>query len=72
MNFQVIGIHKGGASGAKNYNLGTFLKEPIKLFNEEMEKNNMNNKEKKSQNEDIKNIDIKEEVKIRKIMIQLN
>ena len=27
-NFQVIGIHKGGAEGSKNYNLGTLLKKP--------------------------------------------
>lgn len=28
-NFKVIGIHKGGAKGAKNYNLGTFLRQSI-------------------------------------------
>ena len=32
INFQVIGIHKGGARGAKNFNLGTFLKEPLEKF----------------------------------------
>ena len=32
INFQVIGIHKGGAEGAQNYNLGTFLKEPIEEY----------------------------------------
>ena len=26
INYQIIGIHKGGAQGAKNYNLGTLLK----------------------------------------------
>ena len=31
--FQVIGIHKEGAKEAKNYNLGTFLKEPLEQFN---------------------------------------
>ena len=30
--FQVIGIHKGGAKGANNYNLGTLLKKPIEEF----------------------------------------
>ena len=35
-NFQVIGIHKGGAKGAKKYNLGTLIKEPIEKFNEEI------------------------------------
>ena len=34
IDFKVIGIHKGGAEGAKNYNLGTILKEPIEKFNE--------------------------------------
>ena len=33
INFQVIGIHKGGSEGAKNYNLGTLLKEPLEKFN---------------------------------------
>ena len=42
LNYQVIGIHKGGASKAKNYNLGTFLKEPIEKLNEEIHKNNNN------------------------------
>ena len=32
LNFKVIGIHKGAPSNGKNYNLGTFLKEPIKDF----------------------------------------
>ena len=32
--FQVIGIHKGGAKGANNYNLGTLLKKPIEKFNQ--------------------------------------
>lgn len=27
-NFQVIGVHKGGAFKAKNYNYATFLKQP--------------------------------------------
>ena len=44
LNFQVIGIHKGGAEGAKNYNVGTFLKEPIKNFYEENDNNQNNNK----------------------------
>ena len=30
--FQVIGIHKGGAKGANNFNLGTLLKKPIEEF----------------------------------------
>ena len=33
MNFQVIGIHKGGAERG-NYNLGTLLKEPLLNFND--------------------------------------
>ena len=37
-NFQVIGIHKGGAEGAKNYNLGTLLKKPIEQFKQEIQK----------------------------------
>ena len=35
-NFQIIGIHKGGAEGARNYNLGTLLKEPVEKFIEEI------------------------------------
>ena len=31
-NFYVIGIHKGGAVKGKNFNLGTFLKEPLEVF----------------------------------------
>ena len=31
-NYQVIGIHKGGAENEKNYNLGTLLKLPIEEF----------------------------------------
>jgi hypothetical protein len=31
-NYQVIGIHKGGAENGKNYNLGTLLKLPIEEF----------------------------------------
>ena len=37
-NFQVIGIHKGGAKGAKMFNLGTLIKEPIENFNEEIKR----------------------------------
>ena len=36
-NLQVIGIHKGGAEGAKNYNLGTLLKGSIEQFKHEIE-----------------------------------
>ena len=38
INLQVIGIHRGGAIN-KNYNLGVFLKEPIKMFIEEIKTN---------------------------------
>ena len=31
-NHKVIGVHKGAASMGKNYNLGTFLKQPIEEF----------------------------------------
>ena len=31
--FQVIGLHKGGAMGGKNYNLGSFIKMSIENFN---------------------------------------
>ena len=46
INFQVIGINKGGAEGAKNYNVGILLKEPIEKFNES------NKKEKKENNKE--------------------
>ena len=35
-NYKVIGIHKGSASNKFNWNLGTFLKLPIEMFNEEI------------------------------------
>ena len=54
LNFHVIGIHKGGAEGAKNYNLGTFLKQPI----EEFKNSSQNNKiEMKVNENEIKDID---------------
>ena len=37
-NFKVVGIHKGGAGIAKNWNMGTLLDEPIKKLKEEIEK----------------------------------
>ena len=37
INYQVIGIHKGAAEGAKQYNLGTLLKEPLQNFNNNIE-----------------------------------
>lgn len=40
INFQVLGIHKGGAKEGKNFNVGTLLKEPIEKFNEENGNNN--------------------------------
>ena len=42
-NFNVIGIHKGGAKGGKKYNFGTLLKEPIEQFIKEikMKKNDI-------------------------------
>ena len=39
INFKVVGIHKGGAGNAKNWNMGgTLLDEPIKKLKEEIEK----------------------------------
>ena len=38
-NFQIIAIHKGGAVKAKNYNLGTFLKQPLEIFIKEIKSN---------------------------------
>ena len=39
INFEIIGIHKGGAKNAQNFNLGTFFKEPINKFIEIIKKN---------------------------------
>ena len=63
-NYQVIGIHKGGGEGTKNYNLGTLLKEPIKQFIEQNkniidEKENNIKKEYIKENEDKKEDEIK-------------
>ena len=57
-NNRVMGIHKG-ADNNKNWNLGTFIKEPIEKFYEE------NKKEKKDNNE------IKEEEKDQEIISKL-
>ena len=46
INFQVIGIHKGGAEGSRNYNLGTFLKDPIENFIETKLNNKKDGEEK--------------------------
>ena len=59
VNFNVIGIHKGGAKGNKNYNLGTLIKLPIEEFNNKKKENNkkeINNyyKEKEDNKEEIK------------------
>ena len=46
IDYRVIGIHKGGAEGNKNYNLATFLKGPIEEFickNKINENNNIQN-----------------------------
>ena len=62
-NYQVIGIHKGRAEGTKNYNLGTLLKEPIKLFNELSQRKKESNQVNINKNEYIKeNEDKKSEV----------
>ena len=65
MNFQVLGIHKGGAGGAKNYNVGTLLKEPIENFNEENNKKEKLNKAENKKNKENKikdNNEKKEEI----------
>ena len=36
INHKVLGVHKGAPTNNRNYNLGTFLKEPIKDFNAKM------------------------------------
>ena len=64
-NFQVIGIHKGAPPGAQNYNLGTFLKEPIEAFIEEIKRNNNNNKYNKDKNNHFKE---NEKVEMNKII----
>ena len=71
INFHVIGIHKGGAEGAKKYNLGTLLKEPINIFrdiygnnqNENLKKEYLkeNENNKNGKNEKNENIPIKSE-----------
>ena len=66
INFQVIGIHKGAAEGAKKYNFGTLLKEPIEKFKEIYEKNKPN---KENNDLDNKFIKKKEEEK-KKIMCE--
>ena len=58
-HFQVIGIHKGGAKDAQNFNLGTFIKEPIEKFKQIIgneEKNDNLKKELKISEKKEKNI----------------
>ena len=43
INYQVIGIHKGGGEENKNYNLGTFLKGPTEEFIKDKNENIKNN-----------------------------
>jgi hypothetical protein len=45
LNDKVFGIHKGGAKGAQNYNVGNLLKEPIIEF-----KNMINNNKNETEN----------------------
>ena len=52
-NFQIIGIHKGGAEG-NNYNIGILLKEPVENFR--------NKKESLKQQNSIQNIKIGKEL----------
>ena len=68
INFQVIGIHKGAANGAKQYNLGTFLQQPLKNFNNKKDnKKNENNKTiYLKENEINNNKNIKNEIEINK------
>ena len=57
-SYQVIGIHKGAAEGAKNYNFGTFLNEPIEKFKNnkiENKKEIINNNELNNENKELKN-----------------
>ena len=49
-------MHIGGAEKAKNYNLGTLLKEPIEKFNEEIKIKENNNKAQICKNDYIKEI----------------
>ena len=51
INFQVIGIHKGGEEGAKNYNFGTLLKETLQDFKNENIKDEDIEEDKNKRNE---------------------
>ena len=54
--YHVLGIHKGGAEGNKNYNLGTLLKGAIEEFKNDVNQNEINDEIDK--NEDIDEITI--------------
>ena len=60
---QVIGIHTSDGPEGKNYNIGTFLKEPLEKFKNKIEKNE-NNKNENNKNENNKNENNKNEIKI--------
>ena len=55
INLQLIGIHKGGAKGAQNFNLGTFMKEPIGEFKDKIQNMENNNKNISENNMENKN-----------------
>ena len=40
INHKVIGIHKGSLKDNEDYNLGTFIKEPMKDFNNRIKNEN--------------------------------
>ena len=71
INFQVIGIHKGGAEGTKNYNLGTLLKEALQDFNKTNEKEQNDNSIQNNTIENIKKVK-SENVQIGKISSNQN
>ena len=38
VDYKIIGIHKGGALGSKNFNIGSIIKEPIEEYKKKFSK----------------------------------
>ena len=63
IDYKVIGIHKGGAKGAREHNLGTLIKEPIEDFKKKLNNNKEKEEIKEYKEEKIKNNEIEKNKK---------
>ena len=57
IDYKVIGIHKGGAKGAQQFNLGTLIKEPIEDFKRKINEKEVANSIEQTKIKESKNVD---------------